>query len=426
MTFRAALFLAVLWAVSGTVGIAPAQAQEQTYDTFYSKAVELRQEGDLVLAEERLRQALELRPDGIDALLLLGLVQGYQGKYGDAAGTLERGLALDPGNTDLALALARVMGWDGRHREAGDIVEEVLRRFPDNVEAVVLNGRLAYYQGHLDAAEEAFRAALALDAGNREAAAGLREVQAAQEETERAEEPSRETPWRIDASYANSALTRLARKDWHEGFWQLGYDISSETFVYAGGQWSMRAGDTDHQGHAGASHDFLPWLSGRGELALTPSADFLPRWDVKAGLSARAHSGGDTLGDTWIVLDARQRHYKTGDVRDFNPGFEQYLLDGRLWLTGRWLHSYDDDTAKNMNGWSARIDADPIDWLHVYVGRSLAPEIVSGRAVDIFATFGGLIVEVTPLLSLRVDYAREKRDASYIRDQVSAGFTARF
>ena len=435
------------------------------FSTLYHQALELRNTGDFRAAEARLEKALRLRPDAVDALYLLGMVQGFQKRYDEALVTLDKAASLDSDNLDVALGRARILGWSRRFGEAVEAVNAVLARVPDNVEAVNLQGRLAYYQDHLDAAEAAFRRALMMEPDNLEALLGLGDVLAVQGrydnarelfaraaelhpdslepgkrlerlakaplagETTREDEPQSpaiDRPWRIDTGYSLSDFTRRDRKRWHEGFAQITHSLTPTTRIFVGGRESHRGGLEDTQGFAGIGHRFQPWLSGNAQLTLTPAADFLPRWDAQVGAALRPLRGEAWIGDTWLTLDLRQRHYKTGNIRDIHPSIQQYLLNGRVWLTGRWLHVHDMKADKHMKGWLGRVDVQALEWAGVYLSRSMSPETDDGTAVDTHTTAGGLSVDVTPAVSLRVDYAQEQRKASFIRHEVSVGFAVKF
>lgn len=429
------------------------------FRALFEEALDLRQQEHFSAAEEKLRQALQLQPRSPEALMQLGLVLAFRKEYEAALEVLDRASAIAPNDMDVVLALARVKSWSGRPGDAAADVERVLTLHPDNVEAINLKGRLAYYQERLGPAEEAFRSALTLDPENLEALLGLSDVLLAKgdlaaagkvieravagfprsaEAEQRADRlrrarqqavavaPPVKRLWRVDASYAKSRFSRVPRKEWHEGTLQLGRRISDAATVHAGGQLSRRFGKKDTMAQVGGSYRFQPWLIGSGELGITPAADFLPRWDGKLGGALRAWPGNDAIGASWLTLDLRQRHYATGDVRDANPGVQQYFLDGRLWLTGRWLHSRDLKADKPSNGWFGRLDVRPADFLLLYAGRSRSSEVDSGVSVATHTTLGGAVFRLSEALDLRLDFTHEQRSGSYIRNVLSLGMTARF
>ena len=98
-----------------------------------------------------------------------------------------------------------------------------------------------------------------------------------------------------------------------------------------------------------------------------------------------------------------------------------------IWHWCRWINSFDVEAGnKRLTGWSARADWQASDRLRLYAGRSNAPETEQGATVDTVSTFGGLVVEMTPLVDLTVAYTHDDRQNSYLRDALSATVGYRF
>ncbi len=104
---------------------------------------------------------------------------------------------------------------------------------------------------------------------------------------------------------------------------------------------------------------------------------------------------------------------------------QQYFFDGRFWLTAKRIFS-DDERGKDLKGWSLRADMRPFERLGLYAGYADAPESSEGRTQEARSRFGGIIFDLTEDLSLRLDYLREDRLNSYVREQVGLGFGLRF
>ena len=389
------------------------------FETLMRDALAARTAGDFTTAEAGLKAALDARPEDPGALLHLGLVQGFQGRYDEGLAAVRRGLAQAPGDFDLRLAAARIKGWMGRHDESATEVETLLADFPGNVEAINLLGRLALYRGDAPAARSAFAEALRVAPGNAEAEAGMADAEAAQSVAAKR--------GRIAFGYSHSTFSRSANRDWREAEADGSYDLDADTRLSGGVQVSRRFGLTDTYVRGGVERRLGPDVRVRLQLGATPDADFLARWTAEAGVTLRLLDGGHLVGPTEAFADVRHSHYGTGDVRTVNPGFEQYLFGGQTWLTARWLNSFDVEAGnKRAAGWSLRADWQALDRLRLFGGRAEAPETELGVIVETRSSFAGAVLVLTPDIDLTVAYSHDNRKNTYVRDVVSATIGYRF
>jgi YaiO family outer membrane protein len=455
--------LILLIAATTLVSLGAAASEDNAEN--YKRAVQLRNSGKFAEATILLRDIIAKRPDDLEALHMLGMLLGFQKQYDEAAQVLEQGLARAPQNGELRLTLARVKGWAGKFSEAETHVDALLKREANNVEAVNFRARLAYYQGRHAQAEAGFREALRLVPGNLEAMLGIGDSLAEQGDKAGAEKiygeaatqhPSSEEakkrlssfaetkktpealpnkdrkPWKVSASYVNSSFDRstFERKDWREGTLGIAHELAPGTGVLLEVRESHRNALEDTETRLRLDHRFLPWLTGYAALAATPEADFLPRWDAQLGSSVRLLEDKtwpiESLNSTWLTLDLRQRHYKTGNVRAFDPGLQQYLFGERVWATGKWLHVYDAKADKHMNGWLGRMDWQALDYLRMQAGRSKSPETDSGASIITYTSFGGIVVQLFSDVEMRLDFSQEKRTRSFIRNEVTGGLNYSF
>jgi YaiO family outer membrane protein len=429
-----------IWLV-GNIAVAAQDHFGRLYDT----ARQARQDGDLGTATAALERAIIIRPNSVDALHLLGMVLAYQDRNPEALARLRRARDLDPANDDVRLGLARVLGWSGQTDAAEREVSVVLARRPGNSEARILKARFAYYQGRLAEAEETLGGVLEREPEKLEALELMGDVKMAAGQTPMAHdfyrraldiapnspaigrklEQSRPMPWRFDTGYSYSNFSRENRDDWHEGFVQLRYEPSSGTGLLGRVQVSQRFDEEDVLLAAGADHRLSEWLSGYLLFGITPDADFLENWLISGGASVRLWSQLGDLGATVLTLDAKRSNYDTGDVDTISPGLQQYLYAGRIWLTGRWINTFNEDNDWTT-GWLAKLDWRASEAFLFNVGAADAGETVAGETVDTRSYFLGVVVGLPAGLGLRFDYLYEDREDSYIRHVFALGLTQRF
>lgn len=437
-------------------------AQVRSLGALMQEADRLKAKGAFKEAEAVLEKALAIKPDNVDALLLLGLVRGFQNKFNSAIHALERALILSPGYIDVAIARARILSWQKKLDAAEAAVDAVLKRAPRSVAALILSGRIAYLQTKFGKSAGIYQKVLALQPSDLEARIGLGraltgagEYQIARNVLEQAlkadptspllskaildldaaenasavperQAPPPERPWRLDLGGSQSLFSRSNNKKWRDGTLSLSHRFGADTSVRLGHLFSRRFGLTDTTMEASISHRFYEGFNGAIAIAVTPSADFLPRWELSAAGALRALDNVPYFGDSWLTLTARQRHYKTGNIRAYNPGLRQVLLDGRLEVSGQFLHTHDAKADSHLNGWSWRIGIVPWTLLRLYVGRSKGPETDEGASRDVYSIFGGASVDISESLAIRIDAVREKRKQSFIRDKVSTALTLKF
>ena len=364
--------------------LAALPAAADSFVDSFKNANMARAEGRFADAEQHYREALSLSPDNADVLLALGLVLGFQEHHEEALTVLDRAVAVAPDYTDIRLARTRIKLWMGRSDDARADLAGILIKEPNNAAALELQKQLAA-PAHFE-----------------------------------------ETPiWRLDVGYDQSHFSRVRRKAWHEGYTQVTYD-TQQTQVHLRSERGRRFGEIDTYLRAGIAHRLNADLGGYFNYGMTPGASFYPRWKVETGANFRLLDGGSLLGPTIVTLDLAQKDYATGDIRNIDPGLQQYLFDGRAWLTGRWINTYDLVSSKRLAGWSFRADWQPMDRLRLFGGISSSAETDSGTSVVTLARFIGAGVDVTPDIRLNVAFTRDNRKDSYIRDVFSSGLSLRF
>lgn len=99
---------------------------------FNRRAVEAPVEDPLAKAEAAARAALEVQPDGVDALALLAQVLFRRGQWFEAAQVCERLLKLAPENEDALVVLGECLLKLGDKTTALEVFEELHRRLPED------------------------------------------------------------------------------------------------------------------------------------------------------------------------------------------------------------------------------------------------------------------------------------------------------
>lgn len=148
---------------------APAPADPAAAREHVRHAQALLARGEMAAALPRLRAALRLDPDSIEARAGLGLALGGLGDL-DAAVEELRGLlrqhpALAPARLTLATALMARQDWAAARAE----LEEVVQRDPQSLQAHYSLGVVRYTLGDLDGAIDAYRRVLAIEPGHDDA-----------------------------------------------------------------------------------------------------------------------------------------------------------------------------------------------------------------------------------------------------------------
>jgi YaiO family outer membrane protein len=405
----------------------------------------LRIQGRFKEAIAKYSRALALSPGNIDLLVGLGLAQASAGDHVAAQASFRQVLERDRDSVDARLGMAILAVRTGNRNEAEALVDAVLADAPENAEALALRARLQLARGQAREAEAAFSASLATAPRNADALVGLGDARRALWDEQGARE-AYESALRIDPASAE-ARARLAEKPeprwqldvdglrsnlsgglepWNEVAVRLGYRVTRETTISGGIELSERFGDFDTYFEGRVDHRFTPSLAGYALLGGTPDADFRANYQVGIGGSARVSSGNDGfMGATIAMFDLRHAAYGTGTIQTASPGVEQHLFGGRVWLTGRWINTFDPDRGR-IGGWSVRADVQATDRLRVFVGLADAPDISEGIVLETFSVFGGLVVDLDRNVSLRLSLAREDRDRAYDRTVLGIGMGVRF
>ena len=102
----------------------------------YERAVQLYEAGDLLRAEQTLRDLVKARPNQVEALVLLARVYAHLDAYDRADEQLQKAIELEPGNAQLRLNLGEVLYQAGRELDAVVALETAHRLDPEGLRAL--------------------------------------------------------------------------------------------------------------------------------------------------------------------------------------------------------------------------------------------------------------------------------------------------
>ncbi|MDT9600679.1 YaiO family outer membrane beta-barrel protein [Sphingosinicella rhizophila] len=363
------------WAAIAAAALLGSPAWAQDPADLYREGVAARYAGESEKAALLLGEVVEREPGNADAQLQLGLALLAMEKLDEAEAALQRTLAIAPDYVDARIALARVKLRQGDRSGALATLEPI---DPANPEARILRSQL---RGG--------------DTG--------------------------EGRLRLDLDLSYSALEG-SQPDWKEGAFQIRYQASPRTALGGVAELSRRFGRTDFYGEARIDHRLGQGHSFYLSFGGTPDADFRPEWQIGAGASLRIRGG---TNPTQLTMDGRQARYQAGNIQTINPGVEQYLANGRVWLTTRWINIFDEN-GTHESGWFVRGDVQASPIVRLFAGASDAPDTSEGVVVETFSLFGGLAFDLGKGRSLRLSLAHEDRDTGSDRLQVGLGIGTRF
>jgi YaiO family outer membrane protein len=336
----------------------------------------------------------------------LAVVLGWQGRHDEAIAHWRIAQVQAPGRVDLRVNLARVLYWKGERREALAELDAGLRAEPQNYEALVLKGDVLLADGQVAAARAAYETARGLSP-----AAEDRELE---RKLARAQTPA---AWSLNAGALTDHFSN-SRGDEAAAYLQLGYSFSSTLSAYLHYDWLRQFDAVDNQVLAGAYWRPLRKLLLHAEIGGTASADFRPDSLAQVDLEWLLD------GPLQPLLGYRFMSYDVGDVHTLTPGLRWLFLD-RADLELRYAASRNID-ASNTGVVSARLGLSFgafSPYLAWYDGDEALPPQPKASFTTVAA---GVVWAITPVWSLRGDFAYEDRPGFYSRRGGGLGVGLRF
>ncbi|MDZ5453334.1 YaiO family outer membrane beta-barrel protein [Labrys sp. ZIDIC5] len=421
----------------------PSKPRPDPVAALLEKGRKLRNAGRFAQAEQIYREALKRAPRNTDVLVALGLVAGFQQKFGEADRFFDEALRIKSSLLDARLGKVRLALWQGDVALARARIDAILTEAPGNSEALVLEGRIAMLEGDHVRAAQAYRQVLAREPRNGEALVGLGDISRAEGDDDAARQAYRQAlaiepnsqdiaqrlavppprKWRFDIGSEVSALT-AGQGNWTDSIVGLSYRLTPSTTLSGKARLATRFGQTDVQVEGRIDHAFSSRFSAYALVAATPSADFLARYSVGAGASWQAVSRTNGVGPLFLNVDARYDDFADTRVTTISPWIQGYVFDGRLGLSARWVHARDDADTR-ADGYVLRADVVVTPRLSLFAGYADAPEISDGSLVPTRSVFGGAAYDLTDDLTLRASFAHERRRA-FDRNTFGLGLTTRF
>jgi YaiO family outer membrane protein len=154
------------------------------------------------------------------------------------------------------------------------------------------------------------------------------------------------------------------------------------------------------------------------------NADFRPEYFVAGGGALKITGMNDKFLPAWLTLDSRYDNYEDTRILTAKLGLRIEPLEG--WSIAGRVIALDQEDAKRLYGKDFRVDGTITDTLRFYAGYADVPETVAAVTVDTQTLFGGITMDLTPETTLRIGYARDNRENSYIRQVINASISYRF
>jgi YaiO family outer membrane protein len=356
-------------------------------------------------------------------------------KYEEALVLLENALAEHPGDGEIQLAIIRVLSWQGNYDAAEKKIQELDKKYAGNADLLLLRANLAAYRGDHARAAALYREVLAKAPDYEDAKAGLeRALNALASDTQiftaqisKAEEPAGEPAfaWQVDSGFEFSEFSRVDQTDWNQEFLQLTRFLDERKTAIHGkitryGQFSS----TDVEYEAGIDRAVSENLSLYATGTIGLDADFRPEYWLTGGGAFKITGANDNIMPIWLTLDGRHDTYEDTSILTAKLGLRLEPVAG--WSIAARVIALDPEDSGRLYGRDFRLDGTLTDTFRFYAGYADVPETVAAVTVDTQTWFGGVTLDLTPATTLRLGYARDDRENSYIRQVVNASVSYRF
>jgi YaiO family outer membrane protein len=356
-------------------------------------------------------------------------------KYEEALALLENAQAEHPNDEELQFAIIRVLSWQGNYDAAEKKIQELDKKHAANADLLLLRASLAAYRKDYVQAEALYREILAKTPDYEDAKTGLERtlnaqisnVQTSQAQISKAQ-ISADDPifdWQADFGFEFSEFSRVDQTNWNQELLQLTRFLDSrKTAIHGKITRYDQFGATDVEYEAGIDHAFSDKLNLYASGTISMNADFRPEYFVAGGGALKITGMNDKFLPAWLTLDSRYDNYEDTRILTAKLGLRIEPLEG--WSIAGRVIALDQEDAKRLYGKDFRVDGTITDTLRFYAGYADVPETVAAVTVDTQTLFGGITMDLTPETTLRIGYARDNRENSYIRQVINASISYRF
>ncbi len=346
-------------------------------------------------------------------------------KYEEALVLLQNALAEHPGDGEIQFAIIRVLSWQGNYDAAEKRILALDPKFAGNADLLLLRANLAAYRGDHANAIALYREVLARAPDYEDAKAGLERVlkaQAAYTQISKFKEPEAEPflAWQVDSGFEFNEFSRVDQTGWNQEFLQLTrFFDERKTAIHGKFTRYDQFSSSDVEYELGIDHIVSDKLSLYASGTVGIDTDFRPDFWV-AGGGALKLAGIPA----WATLDARHDTYEDTSILTAKLGLRLEPVAG--WSIAARVIALDPEDSGRLYGKDFRLDGTLTDTFRFHAGYADVPETVAAVTVDTQTWFGGITLELTPETTLRLGYARDNRENSYIRQVVSASVSYRF
>ncbi|OCG00695.1 YaiO family outer membrane beta-barrel protein [Gilliamella sp. wkB308] len=220
--------------------------------------------------------------------------------------------------------------------------------------------------------------------------------------------------WTLNVAGTHSHLTK-SYADWNEMEFALSYKLSKTSTITGHVAQSHRFNMNDQRIGTTFWHTLNDRAYGYLSGFTATSKKFFARYTLASGADyVLLPSTNDYLNSLHITLDLKFDHYNDGNIKSITPGIEQYFLNDRLSIAGKWYNTYDQDN-NHTNGFLIKLTASPTEKWHLFIGYSNAQE-TSDRSnrynhslIKAKAHFVGLTYDISNRFSLQFNYTAEGR-----------------
>ena len=356
-------------------------------------------------------------------------------KYEEALALLENALAEHPGDGEIQFAIIRVLSWQGNYDAAEQRIQALDKKFEGNADLLLLRANLAAYRGDHARAAVLYQEVLAKAPDYEDAKTGLERALSARasdpemttSQISKIEEPVVEPDpaWQVDSGFEFSEFSRVDQTDWNQEFLQLTRFLDGrKTSIHGKITRYDQFSSTDVEYEMGVDHAVSDNLNFYATASIGLDADFRPEYWLTGGGALKITGANDNIMPVWLTFDGRHDTYEDTSILTGKLGLRLEPVAG--WSIAARVIALDPEDSGRLYGEDFRLDGSITDRFRFHVGYADVPETVAAETVDTQTWFGGVAFDVTPMATLRIGYARDDRENSYVRQVVNASVSFRF